>query len=159
MVGMRPGGTPDVSHTYVSELVHCVFSTKNRRNLINPVIMPDLWAFIGGIARRNQFKALQVGGTGNHVHVLLSLSADMSLAKAMQLIKGVSSRWMNEKHTKGFAWQQGYGAFSVGISQKDGTIAYIASHAEHHRKHTFEEEFLAFLKKNGVEYDPKYIWG
>jgi putative transposase len=148
-----------MSHTYVSDLVHCVFSTKERHNLIRPEIQSDLWAFLGGIARKNGFKAIVVGGTENHVHVLLSLPAQMPLAKAMQLIKGGSSHWMNEKHAKGFAWQQGYGAFTVGISQKADTIAYIRSQAEHHRKRSFEDEFVAFLKKHDVEYDPRYVWG
>ncbi len=148
-----------MAHTYISELVHCVFSTKQRRNLIAPDVQPLLWAFLGGIARKNGFKALIVGGTENHVHILLSLPATQPLAKAMQLIKGASSHWMNETHTHGFAWQEGYGAFSLGISQKSDTIAYIRSQAEHHRKRSFEEEFVAFLKKNGVEYDPAHVWG
>jgi putative transposase len=148
-----------VSHTYVSELIHCVFSTKQRRNLIAPDVQPLLWAFLGGIARKNGFKALIVGGTENHVHILLSLPATLPLAKAMQLIKGASSHWMNETHTQDFAWQEGYGAFTLGISQKSDTIAYIRSQAEHHRKRSFEEEFLAFLKKNGVEYDPAHVLG
>ena len=148
-----------MSHTYVSGLVHCVFSTKQRRNLIRPEIQSDVWAFLGGIARKNKLKALMVGGTENHVHILSSLPADMALAKAMQLIKGASSRWMNETHTKNFAWQEGYDAFTVGISQQAGTIAYIQSQAEHHRKRSFEEEFIAFLKKNKVDYDPRYVWG
>ena len=148
-----------MSHTYVSDLVHCVFSTKNRRNLISPEIQSDLWAFLGGIARKNGFKALVVGGTENHVHVLLSLPASVPLAKAMQLVKGASSHWMNEKHAKDFAWQEGYGAFTVGISQKADTIAYIRSQSAHHRKRSFEEEFVAFLKKHNVEYDPQHVWG
>ncbi len=148
-----------MSHTYVSDLVHCVFSTKLRRNLIKPEIQSDLWSFLGGIARKNGFKALIVGGTENHVHILLSLSANTALAKAMQVIKGASSRWMNETHTNNFAWQEGYGAFTIGISQMADTIAYIKSQPEHHRKRSFEEEFLAFLKKHNVEYDPKYVWG
>lgn len=86
-------------------------------------------------------------------------SATLPLAKAMQLIKGTSSHWMNDTHAKGFAWQEGYGAFTLGISQKSDTIAYIRSQAEHHRRRSFEEEFVAFLKKNGVEYDPKHVWG
>jgi REP-associated tyrosine transposase len=90
---------------------------------------------------------------------LLSLPADLSLAKVMQLIKGASSRWMNETHTSHFAWQEGYGAFTVGISQKADTIAYIESQAEHHRKRSCEEEFIAFLRKHKVEYDPRYVWG
>ena len=148
-----------MSHTYVSDLVHCVFSTKNRRNLIWPELQSDLWAFLGGIARKNGFKALIVGGTENHIHILLSLPATIPLAKAMQFLKGASSHWMNEKHTRDFAWQEGYGAFTVGVSQKADTIAYIQSQAEHHRKRSFEEEFVAFLKKHNVEYDPRYVWG
>ena len=148
-----------MSHTYISGLVHCVFSTKLRRNLISSEIQPELWAFLGGIARKHGFKALMVGGTENHVHILLSLPATIPLAKAVQLLKGGSSRWMNEKHTRDFAWQEGYGAFTVGISQRDDTIAYIRAQEEHHRKRSFEEEFLAFLKKHGVEYDPQYVWG
>ncbi|MGA9072795.1 MAG: transposase, partial [Candidatus Sulfotelmatobacter sp.] len=103
--------------------------------------------------------ALMVGGTENHVHILLSLPATLTLAKAMQLAIGASSHWMNEKFKSEFAWQEGYGAFTLGISQKKDTIAYIRSQAEHHYKHNYEEEFLAFLKKNGVEYDPKHVWG
>jgi putative transposase len=148
-----------VSHTYISSLGHCVFSTKLRRNLISSEIQPELWAFLGGIARKNGFKALMVGGTENHAHILLSLPATMPLAKAVQLVKGASSRWMNVKHAHDFARQEGYGAFTVGISQKDDTIAYIRAQAEHHRKRRFEEEFLAFLKKHGVEYDPQHVWG
>ena len=148
-----------MAHTYISDLVHCVFSTKLRRNLINVEIQSDLWSFLGGIARKNKCKALMVGGTENHVHILLSLPADVALAKAMQLIKGASSRWMNEIHTKNFAWQEGYGAFTLGISQKADTIVYIQSQAEHHRKRSFEQEFIAFLKKHNMEYDPRYMWG
>jgi len=148
-----------MSHTYVSHLVHCVFSTKLRRNLIAPEIQPELWAFLGGIARKNRFKALIVGGTENHVHILLSLQATMPVAKALQLVKGGSSRWMNEQHTRDFAWQEGYGAFTIGISQKNHTIAYIQSQAEHHRERSFEEEFIGFLKEHGIEYDPQYVWG
>ncbi|HLW83958.1 MAG TPA: IS200/IS605 family transposase [Candidatus Sulfotelmatobacter sp.] len=148
-----------MSHTYISDLVHCVFSTKLRQNLIPPEIQPELWAFIGGVARENGFKALMVGGTENHVHILLSLPATLPVAKAMQLVKGASSRWMNETRTHDFAWQEGYGAFTVGISQKAHTIAYIQSQAEHHRKRSFEEEFVAFLKRHDVEYDPQYVWG
>ncbi len=148
-----------MSHTYISDLAHCVFSTKNRHNLISPDVQPDLWEFLGGFARKNGFKALIVGGTENHVHILLSLPASMPLAKAMQLLKGASSRWMNETHTHDFAWQEGYGAFTVGISQKADTIAYIRSQPERHRKRSFEKEFIAFLKKHDVEYDPQYVWG
>jgi REP element-mobilizing transposase RayT len=127
--------------------------------LIPPEVQPDLWSFLGGIARKNGFKALIAGGTENHIPILLSLPATMALAKAIQSIKGASSHWMNEKHARNFAWQEGYGAFTVGISQKADTIAYIRSQPEHHRKRSFEEEFVAFLKKHNVDYDPRYVWG
>ncbi|HEY1802677.1 MAG TPA: IS200/IS605 family transposase [Terriglobales bacterium] len=148
-----------MSHTYVSSLVHCVFSTKNRQKLITPEIQPRLWAFVGGIARKNEFKALIVGGTEDHAHILLSLSATMPLAKAMQLLKGASSHWMNEEYGKGFAWQEGYGAFTVGISQQAGTVAYIKNQVEHHRRRDFQQEFLVFLKKHKIDYDPRFVWG
>jgi REP element-mobilizing transposase RayT len=148
-----------MSHTYVSGLVHCVFSTKQRRNSIAPEKLSDLWSYLGGIARKNGFKTIAVGGTENHVHILLSLPATIPLAKAMQLLKGGSSKWMNEMGDGSFAWQEGYGAFTVGISQQANTTAYINSQAEHHRNHGFEDEFLAFLKKHEIEYDPKYVWG
>ena len=146
-------------HTYVSDLVHCVFSTKQRRKLIRPETQSEFWSFIGGIARKNGFKTLIVGGTDDHVHILLSLPAAMPLAKALQLLKGSSSRWMNETHARGFSWQEGYGAFTLGVSQRPRTIDYIKRQAEHHRKRSFEEEFLAFLKKHAIDYDPKYVLG
>ena len=148
-----------MAHTYVSGLFHCVFSTKQRCGLIPPAKQSDVWSYLGGIARKNGFKLLAAGGTDNHVHVLVSLPATMPLAKAVQLLKGGSSKWMNDSGKNGFAWQEGYGAFSVGISQQSATIAYINSQAEHHHKRGFEEEFLAFLKKHGITYDAKYVWG
>ena len=148
-----------MSHTYTSELFHCVFSTKERRNLIKDDLQPRLWSFLGGIARKNGFKTIAIGGTTNHVHVLLSLPATIPLAKAVQLLKGGSSKWINEIEGCRFSWQEGYGAFTLGISQQAGTIRYINSQHEHHKKRSFEEEFVAFLRKHGIEYDPKYVLG
>jgi REP element-mobilizing transposase RayT len=146
-------------HTYVVLLVHCVFSTKNREKSIRPDRQPRLWSFVGGIARKNGFKALVVGGAEDHMHILLSLPATIPLSKAVQLIKGASSHWMNETYKNRFAWQEGYGAFTIGISQKAHTVSYIQTQGEHHRKRDFREEFIAFLNKNGVEYDPQYVSG
>jgi REP element-mobilizing transposase RayT len=120
-----------------------------------------LWPFLGGIARENRMKALTVGGVEDHVRILLSLPSIMSIAKAIQLVKASSSLWVHETFPEqhGFAWQEGYGAFSVSISHVEATKAYIESQAEHHRMKTFQEEFLEFLKKHDIEYDERYVWG
>jgi REP element-mobilizing transposase RayT len=95
-----------MAHTYISSLFHCVFSTKGRCGLIPPARQPDLFSYLGGIARNNGFKALAVGGTDNHVHVLLSIPATIPLAKAVQLLKGGSSKWMHDSGANNFAWQE-----------------------------------------------------
>jgi putative transposase len=148
-----------MSHTYVSAAIHCVFSTKNRVHDLPPRLLPDLWSYIGGIARANAMKALAIGGTDNHVHVLLTFPSIVSIAHAVQLIKGGSSKWLHDEHHVACGWQEGYGAFTIGASQIPPTIRYIQSQPEHHRKVSFEEEFVAFLKKNGVDYDPKFVLG
>jgi len=150
-----------VAHTYISSLYHCIFSTKGRRKIINSDLQERLWPYLGGIARENKMKALAVGGVEDHVHLLLSLPATVDVAHAMQLIKGGSSKWIHDtfREHRTFAWQERYGAFSIGISQVDKTVAYIQKQSDHHRKKTFEEEFLSFLKKHGMEYDLRYIWG
>lgn len=149
-----------MSHTYTSQLLHCVFSTKERRRTIIPELQIRLWPYLGGISRENKMKALSVGGTVDHVHLLLSLPATLSISKAMQLIKGGSSKWIHDTFPEhhAFSWQEGYGAFSIGISVVDQTVAYIENQAEHHRKRDFKEEFLGFLKKHRIEYDERYIW-
>jgi len=148
-----------MAHTYVSQLVHCVFSTKDRLNLIREDIQPDLWSYIGGIARTNNMKAIAIGGTANHVHVLLSIPATIPLAKAMQLIKGGSSKWLHEKTGHRFQWQESYGAFTVSVSQLKTTIDYINSQTEHHAKRNFEDEFRGFLTRHGIAFDEKYVFG
>lgn len=150
-----------MSHTYVSALFHCAFSTKGRRRLITASFQERLWPFMGGIAREQGFKALCIGGVEDHVHLLLSLSASTPIAKAIQLVKGASSKWVHDTFPEHgwFARQEGYGAFTVGMSQIEATVQYIRSQAEHHRKTTFQEEFRAFLKKHAIEYDERYVWG
>jgi len=147
-------------HSYVTNLMHCVFSTKERFPLIDSDLEARLWPYLGGIARENKMKALTIGGTTDHLHGLLSLPATMSFAKAVQLIKGGSSKWIHDtfaKHRK-FEWQEGYGAFSVSASQASRTIAYINNQKEHHCKRTFEEELIELLDKHGVEYDRRYLF-
>jgi REP element-mobilizing transposase RayT len=150
-----------MAHSFTSSLFHCVFSTKERAPLITADLQPRLWPYLGGIARDNKFTALSIGGVEDHVHLLLSLPSTMPVAKAIQLIKGGSSKWVHDTfpQLRDFAWQEGYGAFSIGISQVETTRAYIQRQKEHHRQKTFKEEVLAFLKKHGIEYDPRFIWG
>jgi len=146
--------------SYISSYHHCVFSTKERRLLIKPELRDRLWPFLGGIARQNKMKAIEVGGVEDHVHILLSIPATMSISKAMQLIKGGSSKWVHEtfpEHRE-FAWQEKYGAFSVSESRVESVVEYIGGQEEHHRKMTFQEEFVALLKKHHVEYDERYLW-
>jgi REP element-mobilizing transposase RayT len=149
-----------MSHTYCSSLFHCVFSTKERRRIISPDVQLRLWAFMGGIARNHKMSALAIGGTDDHVHMLLSLPSTLTIAKAMETIKSASSHWMHETCAIGaFEWQEGYGAFSIGSAQTNVTLAYIARQAEHHQKRDFQAEFLAILKKHRIDYDPRYVWG
>ena len=149
-----------MAHTYCSSLFHCVFSTKERKRSIAPEIQQRLWAYMGGIARENEMKALAAGGMDDHAHLLLSLPSSLAIAEAMRKIKSGSSLWMHEScGLAGFEWQEGYGAFTIGLSQVDATAAYIAGQAEHHRKRDFQAEFLAILKQHGIEYDPRYVWG
>ena len=149
-----------MSHTYCSSLFHCVFSTKERRTTIPPKVQPQLWAYIGGVACEHGFKALAVGGTQDHVHILLSLPSSVPIAKAMREIKSASSLWMHQTgRRRDFEWQEGYGAFSIGMAQTSATISYIARQEEHHAKRDFQAEFVAFLKKHRIEYDSRYVWG
>ena len=120
-------------HSYISCLVHIVFATAERRPIIHDEIRPRLHAYIGGIARENEMAAIAVGGVADHIHVLLSLPRTISVAKAVQLLKGGSSKWLNENfpEANGFSWQEGYAAFSIGISQREKTMAYIQGQSEH----------------------------
>jgi putative transposase len=147
-----------MSHSYPNVLVHCVFSTRERRPLIPADIQLKLWRYLSGIARGHKISLPECGGTSNHLHVLLVLPAEMPLSKAVQVLKANSSRWLGE-HGIDFAWQEGYAAFSVSASQLSAVREYIQNQAAHHRRRNFEEEFIALLKKSSVTYDPKYVLG
>jgi REP element-mobilizing transposase RayT len=147
-----------MSHSYSSNRVHVIFSTKGRAKIISDELQPKLWAYMAGIAKKQGFDAIIIRGVQDHVHVLLLLPPTMPLAKAIQFLKGSSSKWLN-KNGEQFAWQEGYGAFSVSASQIDEVTRYIKNQAAHHAKRSFEEEFLEFLKRYGVAYDPAHVLG
>jgi putative transposase len=142
-------------HSFSSSLHHCVFATKEREPLLTREIRARLWPYLGGIARENGMKALAIGGVADHVHILLSLPATMSVSKAMQLLKGNSSKWIHETFPalRHFAWQEGYSAFSIGISGIEEICAYIRDQEEHHRTRTFREEVITFLERHGFQFD------
>jgi REP element-mobilizing transposase RayT len=146
--------------SYISSYFHCVFSTKERRPLITADLRDRLWPYLGGIARENEMKAIEIGGMPDHIHILLSLPSTLSIAKALQLIKGGSSKWVHDTFPEHrlFGWQAKYGAFSASVSQLDKTIHYIKNQEPHHRKMTFQEEFVALLRKHNIPYDEKYLW-
>ena len=144
-----------MAHTYASNFIHCIFSTKDRRPLISAERMSGLFAYLGGIARSEGFTLVAAGGTPNHVHLLIVLPPTIALATAVQKLKGSSSRWMG----KGFSWQEGYGAFSVSPSQVPVVKKYIQNQEQHHQKRSFEEEFTALLRSCGVEYDERFVFG
>ncbi len=139
-----------MAHTYSSTLFHIVFSTKERRAAIREPA--KLWAYVAGIARNIGYEACAIGGTENHIHLLLCLPAHVAAAEAAQKLKSNSSRWLRE-HGSWPGWQEGYGAFSVSPSKVDAVRHYIQNQPEHHRRQSFEEEFLALLEKSGVAFN------
>ena len=149
-----------MAQTLTRILLHVVFSTKERRNLIAPAVEPDLHAYLGGICRNQQSPALAIGGIENHVHLLISLSKNIALCDFMETLKKDSSKWIK---TQGrtfhdFHWQDGYAAFSIGESQVRAVTAYIHGQKERHKTMTFEEELVALARRYGVEFDPRFLW-
>lgn len=149
-----------MAQTLVSLLVHVIFSTKHRANLIPPEIEEELFSYVGGIAKNNHSKLLATGGTANHIHLLLSLGKTINLSEIVGDIKRDSSKWLKTKDEKyqDFHWQDGYGAFSIGQSQLLAVKDYIARQKERHRTRSFEEELRALLNKYEMEFDERYIW-
>jgi REP element-mobilizing transposase RayT len=150
-----------MANTYTSLHFHIIFSTKNRERWITSEIEQRIWEYLGGIARKNEMKALQIGGIEDHVHVVIGMRPTMCVSEAVQLLKGGSSKWIHDTfpNMAGFAWQDGYGAFTVSKSQLPDVIHYAANQREHHRVRTFQEEYRALLEKHQIEYDERYIWG
>jgi REP element-mobilizing transposase RayT len=149
-----------MAHTYIVAYLHIVFSTKERAATITPELDPKVRDYMIGVAQKCGAAVHAIGGTANHVHILLNLPADICVAKLVQSLKGSTSHWLNEQNNElHFAWQQGYSAFSVSASQLPAVVQYIENQAEHHAKWSFEQEFASLLKKCGVDYDPRHVFG
>jgi len=150
-----------MANTYTSHHYHVVFSTKNREPWLTADIEQRVWEYIGGIARKHRMTALQVGGVDDHIHALVTAPATIAPSKIAQYLKGDSSNWMHREFPalRKFGWQDGYGAFTVSKSGIPELIRYIQNQREHHSTMTFQEEYLRLLKKHGVEYDERYLWG
>ena len=147
-----------MSHTSGNIVLHFIFSTQARRPLIKPEFRDDLFAYLGGIIREMNGTALIINGVNDHIHMLVRARPVQSAAEIARVVKTNSSRWVRENYSAAFAWQTGYGVFSVSESTVESVTKYIAEQETHHKKQSFQEEYVAFLKKNHVEYDPRYIW-
>jgi REP element-mobilizing transposase RayT len=154
MPGVHPLGT------YTKLTYHVVFSTKYRRRTIVESFRERLYEYIGGIVRNLNGSLLEIGGIEDHIHMLVNLSPAKLVSDAIRDIKSNSSKWLNElQHVRRhFEWQKGYGAFTVSHSQIDGVRDYIQSQKEHHRKMTFEEEYIKMLERHGIEFERKYLF-
>jgi REP element-mobilizing transposase RayT len=141
-------------------IVHIIFSTKNREPAIDKELRPRLHAYIATVGRDNGSEVYRVGGVADHVHILATLSRTVSQAELLEEIKKNSSRWVKGIDTKyaGFAWQRGYGAFSVGRDELEEKIRYVDAQEDHHRTVTFQEEYRDLLKKHCIEFDERYVW-
>ncbi len=145
--------------THLSLHYHLVFGTKDHAPMIAPAWRDDLHAFLAGIVRTLGGVPEAVGGVSDHVHLLVGLRATHCLADVLRELKAVSSRWVHETPgVRQFAWQEGYGAFTVSASQRDEVRHYIQNQEEHHRTRTFREEYLELLERTGVEFDARYVF-
>ena len=146
-------------HTYSKLLTHLVWSTKDRLDCIAPEMLADLHGYLGGIVRAEHGTAVAIGGTSDHVHLLIELHADHNVADCVRVVKTNSSRWVHDKWPdRNFAWQPGYGAFAVSASNAERVIHYIRTQEEHHRRMNYHDEFVALLQHHGIAFDERYLW-
>lgn len=140
--------------------VHLIFHIKDSLVPIKTEDKNDLYAYIGSIIKDNESIPILINGTGDHIHILCVMSKNIALAKLIEEIKRHSSRWIKTRqpYYRQFAWQGGYAGFSVSQSLHDKTKGYIQNQEEHHKKMSFKEELIAFLKEYGIEYDERYLW-
>lgn len=147
-------------NTYSQILLHTVFSTKDHASMIKPTIQGRLYEYVGGIVRAEKGLLLAIGGTPDHLHMLVQWRTDEAIADLLRDVKSRSSSWIHKTFPafRTFAWQEGYGVFSVSKSQEKRLRAYIAGQEEHHRTRDFKEEFLRLLRAHDIDYDEKYLW-
>jgi REP-associated tyrosine transposase len=149
-----------VAHSFHNLLMHVIFSTHKREALIDAELGARLFPYMGGITRELDGCALAINGVADHVHCLVKLPATISVADFVGKLKANSSRWVNETFARRgrFSWQTGYAAFSVSKSAVDDVSNYIARQEEHHRRQSYEEEYLAFIQRHGLECDRRYVF-
>ena len=149
-----------MSSSHHGILIHVVFSTKQRFKILHKDWRDDLFAYMGGIATEHKSKLLRSGGVEDHVHLLMKIHPKFAISDTIKLIKGNSSRWINDnkKIAARFEWQRGYGAFSVSESMSNTVKRYIENQEEHHRQQSFEDEYITFLNKHNIEYDRRYVF-
>jgi REP element-mobilizing transposase RayT len=148
-------------HSFASLLIHAVFSTKSRQPALSPDLSNRLFPYIGGIIRELRGTPLAVNGPVDHVHLLFSIPANVSVSETLRVVKANSSRWVHDQFPlqSGFAWQSGYGAFTVSKSNLEDVRNYISAQQEHHRSVSFQAEFLALLNRHGIQFDTRDLWG
>lgn len=147
--------------TFSNVLLHLVFSTKGRAELIDAELQQRLYPFIGGIVRDEGGVLMEIGGMPDHVHLLVRWKTDDSIASLLRNVKGRSSKWVNDERLcpGRFSWQEAYSVFSVSASQVEKVSAYIRNQAEHHRSRGFDTEIVGMLRAHGVEFDERYVLG
>ena len=148
-----------MAHSHTKLIFHCVFSTKGRAPSLEKPVRLRLFEYLGGIALNHDAHLLSAGGTNDHVHLLIELNASTPIAEMMRTLKAVSSKWIHETFPQlsHFAWQTGYGAFTVSVSVVEEVTRYILSQEEHHRRRSFEEEYVSFLRRHGISYDERFV--
>jgi putative transposase len=144
--------------SYGHAYIHIIFGTKRREQILTPQLHTEFSRYITPILRDYKAQLIAEGGMPDHVHLLIDLGRESTIATLLREIKSKSSSWLNSKTDRQFSWQSGYGYFSVSPSHVQNVVHYIDNQEEHHKKKTFQEEFEEILKIAGVEYDPKYLW-
>ncbi|MBP7416181.1 MAG: IS200/IS605 family transposase [Pyrinomonadaceae bacterium] len=147
-----------MSRTHTNLLSHVVFSTQGHLPQITSEIMNELFAYMGGLVKELKGIPIIINGMADHVHLLILLPPNVSVSDAMRFVKANSSRWVKEKFGKKFAWQKGFGAFTVSRSNVDAVVKYIKDQEQHHKGFDFKTEFISLLDKNDVEYDERDLW-